>query len=208
HHHLRYVHRPAFGEGTAPEHRASQRLAVVRRVELEIVAGDRFMNSGQALTAVVVLPHLRFDGFGSLCFVGRGDEVKAVLALVERTGRGQKSATVRTHEDRRPDDLQRVAGQADDAALAAKRLDALDLFLVPFEQLVCARVVESYNVEDALDHIRFVSGDGLVRYPGGPHLAGQPDHLATHNLIAVLRARQEILRSQVARQGETKLLPV
>ena len=90
---------------------------------LEVVARDRLVDAQQPEHPLVVLAEVRLALLVGPVVGHRRDREERLLALVERPRRREHRAAERAQEDRRPADLERLVGQADDVALAAERLD-------------------------------------------------------------------------------------
>ena len=123
HHHLGDVDRPALGVQAAAEDRPDERRAAVGVDPLEVVPGNRLVDRQQAEHPVVVLAQVRLTLLVGPVVGHRGDREERLLAPVQRPRRDEHRATEGTQEDRRPLDLERLVGQADQVALAAERLD-------------------------------------------------------------------------------------
>ena len=105
--------------------------------------------------------------------------------LSERTRRVQEGAPVGAHEHRRPDDLERLLGQADDVVLAAERLDPGDLAVAPVDEVRRAAdapraIASSTRVMSACAAASSpgaTSGSGASGTHCGQISRGQPEHL-------------------------------
>ena len=130
------------------------------------------MDRQQPEHPVVVLAQVRLALLVGPVVGHRGDREERLLALVQRPGRRQHRAAERAQEDRRPADLERLVGEADEVALAAERLDPGVLLAAEVEQVVGRRVLGGDRVEDAADERRRRRRDGAsTRAPGRPQLA-------------------------------------
>ncbi len=135
HHHLLHVDRPALREHAVAEDRADERWRPARPGALEVVAGHALVDAQQPEHPVVVLAHVGLDRLRGRVIGGRRDEEVALEPLVERAGRVEERAAVGAHEDRCPDDGQRLVGETDDARVPAEGLDARHLVAAPVEQV-------------------------------------------------------------------------
>ena len=196
HHHLRDVDGPALGEQAAGEDRPDERRAAVGVDALEVVAGDRLVDGQQPEHPVVVLAQVRLALLLGPVVGHRGDREERLLALVERPGRAEHRAAEGAQEDRRPLDLERLVGQADQVVLGAERLDPGVLGAAEVEQVVGLRVLQRDRVEDAADEAALVVRDRPAAAPRRPELAGEADHLGTDGDVLALRAGQDPLRRQ------------
>ena len=120
----------------------------------------------------------------------------AFWPLSSGPGRRQHRATERAEEDRRPADLERVVGEADEVALPAEGLDPGVLGSAEIEEVVGLGVLGRHGIEDAADERRFVVGSVMVGAPCRPELAREPDHLGAHGLVFALGAGQDPFRGQ------------
>ena len=127
HHHLGDVDRPALGEYARLEDGAHLRIAPVRVGELQVVARHRFMDGEQPQHAAVVLAQVGLAALIAPVVRHWRDGEERVEAAVERAGRNEHRAAEGAQEARRPHDLQRLVGQANQVALGDERLDPLVL---------------------------------------------------------------------------------
>ena len=185
HHHLGHVDRPALGEDAAPEHRSDDRRVAVRIGALEVVAGHGLVDREQPQHPVVVLAEVALGLLGRPVLGDRRDREERLLALVERTGRIEHRAAERAQEDRRPADLERVVGEADELALAAERLDPGELGAAPVEEVLgpagCSAAIASSTAADERRRrppapSRPGSRPATARRPAGPSPPGRPTY--------------------------------
>ncbi len=141
------------------------------------MAGHRLVNRQQPEHPVVVLAEIRLGLLGGPIVGDRRHGEERLLALVERSGRVEHRATERPHENRRPTDLERVVGQADEIAVPAERLDPTELLAAEVEDRLALRMLEGDRVEHLPDRRRVVVRHRAVLEPLRPDLAGDPDHL-------------------------------
>ena len=108
----------------------------------------------------------------------------------------------RAQEDRRPADLERLVGEADEVALAAERLDPAQLGAAEVEELVGGRVLDGDRVEDrAGPPRRRPRAAAASPQPGGPDLAGDPDHLRADRIELALGPGLDRRRRQLGSSG-------
>ena len=128
----------------------------------------------------------------------RGDREERLLALVERSGRREHRAAERAQERRRPADVERLVGHADQVAFRAERLDPGGLRATPVEEVVGRRVLGGDRVEDAADQRALVVGARPVAGTRSATLAGQPDHLGPDRDVLPLGRGQDPLGRQAS----------
>ncbi len=147
--------------------------------------------------------------------LGRGgDAEEALLALVERARRIQQGAPEGTQEDGSPANLERLAGQSDDAAGAHERLDPGELRAAVIEQRLRPLVTPRDRVEHSPDGLAVgglgasggcCAGHRPVGYPCRPELTRQADHLATNGAVFMVGPLEDLLAGQVALEGVAQL---
>ena len=159
--------------------------------------GDSLVDGEQPEHARVVLAQVRLLALLRPVLGDRGDREEGLLVAVERAGGIEHRPAEGTHEGRRPADVERFVGQPDQVALAAERLDPLELLPAEIEQLLGRRVVGGDRVEDAADQPLLVGGRFGAREPGRPQLRGDPDHLGADGAVVALRLFEDPLGRQV-----------
>ena len=137
-----------------PQHR---RRAVVVDA-LQVMPGDRLVDGEQPEHPRVVLAQVRLLALLRPILGDRGDREEGLLVGFERPGGIEHRAAEGTHEGRRPADVERFVCQPDQVALAAERLDPLELLAAEVEQLLGRRVVGGDRVEDAAHQALLVGG--------------------------------------------------
>ena len=207
HHHLGHVDRPALGEDAAPEDRRGQRRRAVAVDALEVVAGHRLVDRQQLEHPVVVLAEVRLGLVRRPLLGDRRHREERLLAAVERTRRVEHRPAERAQEDRRPADVERLVGEADDVALAAERLDPAQLRAAEVEDVVGGRMLDADRVDDPPDRLGIILGRGRVAAPGRPDLAGDPDHLRPGRIPLAPGAGLDRRRRELGRaEGVDQLL--
>ena len=101
-----------------------------------------------------------------------------VWPLSSGPGRDEHRAAEGAQEDRRPADVERLVGQADEVALRAEGLDPGVLGAAEIEQVVGSRVLRRDRVEHAADEAAVVGGRGSSGRATSATGRGESDHLA------------------------------
>ena len=141
HHHLRDVDGPALGEQAAGEDRPHDRRTAVGIDALQVMARHRLVDRQDPKHPVVVLAQVGLALRLGPVVGHRGDREERLLASFQRPGRRQHRAAERTQKDRRPLDLERFVGQAEEIALHTECLDPGVLRTAEVEQVLRIRVL-------------------------------------------------------------------